>query len=181
MGPSPDDSKLVFGVDYNGDEKFHVFIRDLNTMKDSYTKINNAYYSLIWSGCSNYIFYTVLDNALRPYRVYRHKVNGNEQDVLIYEDTDERFHIDLDKTMDGRFVLINSESQITSEVFYIDAFNCTENEPKSIERRVNGITYSVESHGNYWYMLTDRDEKKKNFELVSKQINNDSNNEWKTI
>jgi hypothetical protein len=39
----------------------------------------------------------------------------------VYEETDERFNLGVDKTLDGRFVLLTLESQITSEVLFVDA------------------------------------------------------------
>ena len=46
-------------------------------------------------------FYTVLDAAKRPYKVFRHTL-GVKKDTLVYHETDERFTVELEKTSQPR-------------------------------------------------------------------------------
>lgn len=77
--------------------------------------------SFVWKNDNKHIIYTVLDNVtLRPHRVYCHEL-GNKKDQLIFHEKDEKFHVGVDKTSDNKYILIECESNLSSETWFLDA------------------------------------------------------------
>jgi len=69
---SPDHRLLAYSVDFNGDEAYTIRVKDLETGRLLADEIRNTYYSLEWAADNSTFFYTVLDSAKRPYKVFRH-------------------------------------------------------------------------------------------------------------
>ena len=72
---SPDNRLAAFSTDTKGDEVFTIRVKDLESGKLLKDSISGAYYSMAWSNDNRTLFYTTVDEALRPYRVWRHKLN----------------------------------------------------------------------------------------------------------
>ena len=59
--------------------------------------------SLAWSLDARHLFYTRVDDAWRPHQVWRHEVGTPaEDDVLVHEETDERFFVGVGSSRDDR-------------------------------------------------------------------------------
>lgn len=78
----------------------------------------------------------------------------------------------MDKTNSDKFLIIGVESKETSEIYVLDLENLTgsqdhinavkSNGLKCIQKRMTGMRYSVEHHGNYLLILTNKDGAKNN-------------------
>src|SRR5690606_38606093 len=91
-----------------------------------------------------YVFYPTVDDAWRPWRVWRHEVGTPAtQDVVVFEEPDERFWVGVGVTRSQRFVQIDVGSKITSETWLIDADDPT-GEPRVVWPRREGVEYTVE-------------------------------------
>ena len=131
---SPDDRLLAWSVDRTGDEVYELHFRDLATGSDLEDFIPRSYYGGAWSADSSTFFYTVHDDAYRPFQVWRHAIGTDAgEDVLVLEDTDEQFEVNVRATRSGDLVVIWSENRDTSEVWVFDA-----DEPGSPPRSVGG-------------------------------------------
>ena len=73
---SPDHTRLAYAVDLNGSERFEVKVRDLESGTDLSDTITDAKGDVVWANDGETLFYTILDDNHRPYRIMRHKV-GN--------------------------------------------------------------------------------------------------------
>ena len=71
---SPDDRWLAWSVDLVGDEVYRLRFRDLETGEDLAEEVPRSYYSGAWSADSRHFFYTVHDEAYRPFQVWRHEL-----------------------------------------------------------------------------------------------------------
>ena len=87
---SPNHRLLAYSVDFEGDEKYTVRVKNLDTGELLADEIPNTSYTLEWAADNATFFYTTLDEALRPYKVFRHTL-GVKEDALIYHEPDERF------------------------------------------------------------------------------------------
>ncbi len=170
LAVSPDGSKLAYSVDYGGDETYTVHIRDLENNKEYPETIPNAYGSvyfhtgLEWANDNETIFYGTLDEAKRPFQLFRHKIGTDpSQDVLIYHEQDETFFLFFHKTRDDLYIITDHSSSLTSEVHYLPA-DTPEAELRVISPRRQGIEYSVNHHKGSFFILTN--ENAKNFKLV---------------
>ena len=111
----------------------------------------------MWARDNSTIFYMLTDDTQRPYRVMRH-VLGTEPsaDVLVYEESDERFWVGLGSTRSERFVVISSESTSTTEVHLLSADDPT-SELVLVEPRRDGHEYRVEHHGDRLLIVTNHE------------------------
>ena len=81
FSPSPNHRLLAYSVDFTGDEAYTIHVKDLETGELLADEIRNTYYSLEWANDNATFFYTVLDEAKRPYKVFRHTLGVAENDA----------------------------------------------------------------------------------------------------
>ncbi len=176
---SPNHKLLAYSVDSSGNETYTLRVKDLQTGELLPDEVPNTYYSLEWGNDNSTLFYTVLDHAKRPYRLYRHRLGTDaSEDQLVYQEDDEAYHLRLSKTRSRRFLLMSMESQITSEVRFLDA-DRPFSEFRTIHPRQHAMEYSVENHGDQFYIVTNDDAI--NFKLVKTQVDNPSKKHWTEV
>src|SRR5690606_16862861 len=106
---SPDGNRLAYSTDYSGDERFTLRVKDLTTGETLPDEIPGVFYGGTWSADGSTFFYTVVDDAWRPYRVFRHVVGTPaEDDVLVYEESDERFWVGVGLTRSQRYLVLSA-------------------------------------------------------------------------
>jgi oligopeptidase B len=150
---SPDGNWLAYSTDFDGDERFTLKVKDLRTGETLADEVPDTAYGSAWSADASALFYITVDDAWRPYRVWRHIVGRPAgEDVIVYEEADERFWVGVELTRSEKFIVIDSNSKVTSEVRVIAADNPTA-EPAVIAPRRQGVEYSVEHHGHRFLVL----------------------------
>ena len=94
-----------------GDERFTVHVKDLRSGEVLADEITDAAYGSAWSLDASVLFYITVDDAWRPYRVWRHLVGElDSQDVIVFEEPDERFFVGVDLSRSEKFVTIDVHS-----------------------------------------------------------------------
>ncbi|MGA3190475.1 MAG: S9 family peptidase, partial [Bryobacteraceae bacterium] len=174
---SPNHKLLAYSVDFEGDEAYTIHIRDLTTGELLPDTIPNTYYSLEWGNNNKTFFYTVLDAAKRPYKVFRHTL-GVKKDALVCHEKDERFTVELEKTRSRAYVLINIGSSLTSEVRYIAA-DRLKGKFAILLPRVAETEYDVTHHGDSWFIRTN--DGAKTFRLMEAPVKDPSRANWKEV
>ncbi|MFE9869830.1 S9 family peptidase [Micromonospora sp. NPDC005686] len=150
---SPDGRWLAYSTDFSGDERFTLRIKDLTTGESLPDEVPDTFHGTAWSSDASTLFYVTVDEAWRPNRVWRHTVGtSSTEDVVVYQEDDERFWVGVELTRSERFVMIDIHSKITSEVRVIPAANPT-GEPAVVAPRRQGIEYAVEHHGHRFLIL----------------------------
>jgi oligopeptidase B len=174
---SPNHRLLAYSVDFEGDEAYTIHVKDLATGKLLPDQIPNTYYTLEWGNDNATFFYTVLDSAKRPFKVFRHTL-GAKKDALVYHEPDERFTVELAKTSSRTYILINITSSVTSEVRYVSA-----DRPKGkfevLLPRVQETEYDVTHHGDSFFIRTN--DNAKTFRVVEAPVKDPSKPNWKEI
>ncbi len=141
---SPDGRLLAYSTDLAGDERFTMRFKDLVTGETTPDEIPDTFYGSAWSADGSALFYITVDDAWRPYRVWRHMIGtAASQDVVVYEEADEKFGVGVGLSRSERYVMIGSSSKLTSEVRLLDAASPTGEFSLVAERR-SGIEYDVE-------------------------------------
>jgi len=141
---SPDGRLLAYSADFAGDERFTLRIRDLVTGETAADEIPGTFYGCAWSADGSTLFYTTVDDAWRPYRVWRHQVGTPAgDDAIVIEEPDQRFSVGVGLTRSERFVDIRISSSLTSEVWLLDAVTPAAS-PRLVLPRRQGVEYSVE-------------------------------------
>ncbi|MFC7592316.1 hypothetical protein ACFQYP_57755 [Nonomuraea antimicrobica] len=160
---SPDGTMLAYSTDFKGDERFTLRFKNLETGEALPDEITDIFYGGAWSADGSTFFYTRVDDAWRPYQVYRHTL-GTREDVLVYQEDDERYWVGIGLTRSERYLVLGAGSKITSEVRILDATDPT-GEFVVVRPRKTGVEYGVEHAGDFFYIL--HNENAENFELAT--------------
>lgn len=104
-----------------------------------------------WANDNKTLFYVLVDNALRPYKVMKHKLGQTGKDEVVYEESDARFNVYLSKTKTEKEIFIISSSTYTSEYRSIDADNPSA-KPAIFLPREQGVDYTVLAHSDKYFL-----------------------------
>ncbi|MHB8328659.1 MAG: S9 family peptidase [Acidimicrobiales bacterium] len=179
LAVSPGHSMLAYGVDTTGDERYALHVRDLATGEDLPGEVVGTSYGVAWANDDATFFYTRPDSANRPFQVWRRRIDAPvEEDTLVFEEPDERFHVGVGRTKDGRFVVVELHSKVTSEAHVLPAAHPYE-ALRLLEPRRQGVEYGVEHHGDHFLLLTN--DEAENFRLVSVPDAGASRQHWREV
>lgn len=141
---SPSGRYAAWLVDTTGAEVFEIRIRDLETGQDTGEVVPRAGYSVAWYEDDAAFLYTVVDDAWRPHQIWRHVLGTDaSEDVLVHEETDERFWLGIGKLRSRDHLLIGAGSKITSEAWLLDAHDPSA-PPLLVAARETGVEYDVD-------------------------------------
>jgi oligopeptidase B len=166
--PSPDHQLLAYSTDVEGDEVYTVRIKDLRTGQLLPDIVTGTGAALEWANDNRTFFYTTLDSAKRPDRVYRYQLGlGNSRAVEVYHEADERFNVDLAKSKSQAYLFLDINSHVTSEYRYLSAADAEGVFQVLLPRRQE-VEYSVAHHNAHFYIRIN--DTGKNFRLVKTPV-----------
>jgi oligopeptidase B len=175
---SHDHNFLAWSHETDGSERFTIKVRDLRTNSDlADTLVDTSNANLAWSSDAKYLFYVTHDDAMRPDKVWRHTIGDvQNNDALIFAEPDERFNVNVSSTRSGQWIIIESQSRITSECFLLSA-NDPLNQLIAVRGREQGIEYRIDHWGDRFVVLTNLDAV--DFRVMSAPLDNPGN--WTEI
>jgi len=142
---SDDNSLLAYSLDTTGFRQYTLQIKNLRsgeTLPARRERVTSA----AWAADNRTLFYTVEDETTkRSHRLYRHTLGSNQPDALLYEERDERFRVDIERTRSGALLLLTIASHTTSEVRFLTAAQ-PDGEFQLISAREDNHEYYVEHH-----------------------------------
>lgn len=144
---SVDGRLLAYAIDLAGDETYELRIRDLvaegTELPDALVETSPG---VMWSSDNSVLFYVTLDDAMRPWQVWRHRLGETQSDdALVYQEDDERFFVGIGLSSTDSLLTITVGSQVTSEIHILEAddpngaFRC-------VQPREQDIEYGIEHH-----------------------------------
>ncbi len=176
---SPDHQLLAYSTNTTGSEVYTLYVKDLSAGELLSDKIENTYYSVEWANDSKTIFYSILDESKRPYKLYRHTLGTDPaEDVLVYHEADESFFLRAHKTKSKAYLILNLGSATTSEVHYLEADNPSGNF-RIIHPRQHEMEYYVVHHDERFFIMTNDDAK--NFKLMEAPVADPAKKNWKEV
>src|SRR5580693_8002808 len=165
LSVSPDEKRLAYSTDFAGDERYTLRIKDLVTGEVLPDEVPDTHYGCAWSLDGSALFYTTVDEAWRPYRVWRHIVGTpTSDDVVVFEESDEKFWLGVGTSRDEKWLVIGTASKLTSEVRLLDAATPT-GEFSVVAARRFGVEYDVEVASDRLLIL--HNDGAENFELAA--------------
>jgi oligopeptidase B len=176
---------LAYSTDYSGSERYELRFRDIERGVDLTDVVPDTYYGTAWANDDRTVFYTRPDDAMRPWQVWRHELGTPaEHDVLVYQEDDERYFVDVERTRTGNYLLITSHSKVTTEVRFVSADAPTET-PRVVAERRPGVEYLVEHHrsrtdGDRFYIVTN-DDGAENFKLMLTPVDSPGREHWREV
>lgn len=151
MDLSKDGSLLLYGVDTAGNERYDLRLRVIGTESrggvapgdDFDWTIEQIGAGACLSPDGHWVFYPKVDDAWRPYAIWRHEVGTDvARDVEVWHEADERFWAGVGISFDEKRFVIATASKTTSEVWQLPIDNPT-GEFETIIPRREGVEYDV--------------------------------------
>ncbi len=171
-------NKLAISVDTSGDERYEVWMLDLEKPGAHTRILEDVASSIVFSTNHRDIWYCRYDDAQRPYQVWCHDTQGEQADELIHEEKDERYSLAIYRSMSDAYLLINIASKLTSEVYFTEA-----HQPRGplqlFHAREHSHEYDIDHQGEYFYIRTNEDGA--SFSLKRCRIDNIAHDQWETV
>jgi oligopeptidase B len=178
---SPDDTWVAVGTDFEGNERHHVTVRPLADQPPVDDELDDVYYGFAWASDSRHFFYTRVDDAMRPWQLWRHELGSKStEDVLVFQEEDAQYTVSVGRSRDDAMIIVMISSSMTSEVWYLRAEQPT-SELLMLEERRHGIEYGIEhftdARGRGWWLKVTNEEAT-DFRLLARLVDGD---EWREI
>ena len=179
MTVSPDGSLLAYSTDNTGFRQYTLHIRDLKTSRDLADTADRVG-SIAWAADSKTLFYTTEDEVTKRHdHLFRHRLGDPaSQDVVVYEEKDERFNLGVGKTRDLKYLVVEAGSHTTSECRFLPA-DTPEGEFQMIAPRVDEQEYSVDHRDGLFYIRTN--DAGKNFRVVTASPERSGREFWQEL
>src|SRR5690625_3149228 len=177
---SPDNKWAAFGRDTLGRRQYRIQFKNLETGEILPAKIENASGSMTWADDET-LFYVQKDpETLRPNKVFKHSLKKSvSEDVLIFHEKDEAFHLNLQKSKSKKYIFISAHSSMSDEYWFLETRNHNENF-KLFQVRQPQLEYGIEHYEDDFYILTNINSAK-NFKLMKTPIQQTSLKNWKEV
>jgi oligopeptidase B len=172
---SDDGRWLAYTTDTTGFRQYTLHIKDLETGETLPGAVERVG-SVVWAADNSTLFYSVEDEQQkRQFQLWRTSGRQLSGAVLVYQDDDERFNLGAGRTRDGKFIVMESASHITSESWFLAADQPT-GEFTIISPREDDHEYSVDHRDGLWYIRTN--DAGRNFRLVTVPIASPGRENW---
>ncbi|WP_333626815.1 S9 family peptidase [Sphingobacterium siyangense] len=152
---SPDNRLLAFSVDTVSRREYTIFIKNIETGEIYPDQIKNTEGAAIWGNDNRTLFYTAKNPVtLLSEKIMRHTLGGDPAaDVLVYEEKDNTNYIGVGKSKNGKYVMINSEGTLSSEIWLLNA-DSPQSEFRVFQPRIQDVLYSVVALEDRFLILT---------------------------
>ncbi|MBZ5714834.1 prolyl oligopeptidase family serine peptidase [Nannocystis pusilla] len=149
---SSDGRALAYSLDEVGGENYTLFIKNLETGVERPERIDRVT-SAAWSADGRELVYTVRDDTYRSFALRARTLGGDDR--LIFEETDPRFDIHVERSRSGEWLIARSSSATSSEVRVARA--ATPAGPWTVVAyRLPGHLYDVDHAGDEFYIRSNR-------------------------
>ncbi|MDJ1313552.1 MAG: S9 family peptidase [Candidatus Midichloria mitochondrii] len=140
---SPDHKKIAYLADYGGDERYMVYVKDIESGEIIENNVDDVIGNIEWDGLGKGFFYTPAGKFWRADRIYYHEVGKEKKDdKLLYQEKDNTFSVAIEKSSSKNYIFFMSKSATASEYHFIDSRN-PHQLPQVIHSRTNNHIYEV--------------------------------------
>jgi oligopeptidase B len=153
---SPDHRLEAWSADLRGSEYFTLHVRRWQDGEDLPDIIEQTSGNVVWGRDSTFFLYVRQDENHRPLKIYRHRLGtAQADDVLIYEEKDSGWFARVEESASGRFAIVATGNQETSECWLID-LSQPDSVPRLVAARETGVRYAVFDRGEELFILTNQ-------------------------
>jgi oligopeptidase B len=167
---SPDGTKMAWAEDTIGRRQYVVRVKDLATHQQLLVEIHNVENNIAWANDNETFLYiekhpeTLLGYRVRSHRITRESPAG--ADPLVWEQDDDSFYTHVYRTKDDRYLIIHTQSTVSSEAWFADASDARLAFRVFLPRE-RDHEYQVEHANDRWIVRTNH--RAKNFRIVAVQ------------
>jgi len=169
---------LAYTTDTTGFRQYTLHIKDLvtgETLPETVERVG----SVVWAADNETLFYTVEDEEQkRQFQLFKAHRGKLGESVLVFQEDDERFNIGAGRTRDGKYLVMESASHITSESRVLAA-NAPSGDFEIISPRQDEHEYSVDHRNGLWFIRTN--DAGRNFRLVTAPVATPSREQWREL
>ena len=175
---NPQHTLLAWSSDTDGSERYTMRIRDLATGADLADELTDTTWGgTAWSADGTTLFYVTPDEQMRPATVWRHRLGTPQSaDEIVFDEPDERFYVYVDLSRSGEWIVIESASKVSSEVWLLPAAQ-PDGPARLVTPRRPDVEYSLDHWGDRWVVLTNLDAT--DFRLMTAPL--DAPEEWSEL
>eukprot|EP00804_Cyclotella_cryptica_P018434 CCRYP_004289-RA/>CCRYP_004289-RA protein AED:0.28 eAED:0.28 QI:84/1/1/1/1/1/2/2306/691 len=199
---SPSHKYVAYSVDYLGDEKYELHVRNLESGEDvvleklhpdnhdaeqtcdeekdtNLLEIDN----FVWGKDDDTLYYVTMDEQHRPYRLFQRRNwhHSTPVDTLLKEEKDDLFWCSVSKSLDGEYIFFDMASKETSEVWFLATeTESSSPEIKCVAPRRNKVLYEVEHGKGHWYIVTNVGNSP-NMKLMTSPATHNSEDQWTLV
>ena len=175
---SEDNKWVSFGIDTVSRRQYTIQIKNLETNEILPLKIENTSGGATWASDNKTIFYTRKDEVtLRSDKIFKHKLGSNPaDDVVVYFEKDDTFNVTVYKSKSKKYLIITSESTLTSE-YQILLSSTPDSKFKVFQKRTRELEYSISHYEDSFYIVTNKDDAT-NFKLMKTPEDKTSKENW---
>lgn len=175
---SPDNERIAFGVDNVSRRIFTIYIKDLKSGEILEQNIPNTTGSATWAEDNNTLFYSVRnEQTLRSESIRKFDIEKDEISDVYFEE-DETYVTFVYKSKSKKYIIIGSQSTLTTEYRYLDAKD-PNGQWKIFQPRVRGMEYGIVHAEDQWYVLTNWEAT--NFRLLECEEGKTDRENWQTV
>ncbi|MBN1340723.1 MAG: S9 family peptidase [Bacteroidales bacterium] len=174
---SPDNRLVAYSVDTVSRRKYSIYVKNLVTGEVYPDQISNTGGEITWANDNKTLFYTTKDETLRPCKVFSHILGSSpETDKMVYHEEDSTFRTNVYKSRSWKYIMIVSESTLSSEVMLLDADNPS-GDVKIFHPREKEMLYTVYDDRERFFVLTN--DNALNFKLMTTPAGKTGKQHWK--
>jgi oligopeptidase B len=175
LSVSEDNKWMAFGIDTVSRRMYTIKVINLESREYLPIEIENTSALAVWANDNQTVFYTEKDEqTLRTNKIYRLNLHSGEKE-MVFEEKDDTFYTYVTRTKSRKFILIGSNSSITSEYQWLPT-----SQPKGkfqvFQKRERGLEYSIAHHDKHWYVLTNWEAE--NFRLMKTKLESTKKQSW---
>lgn len=176
---SPDNKLLAYGVDTVSRREYVLHVKNLETGEVLKDRVIRTEGDPVWANDNKTLFYTAKNPVtLLSEKIKRHTLGtDSKSDAVVYDEKDNTNYIGVEKSKNGKFILITSMGTLSSEVFILDATQ-PNGTFKSFQPRIKDVLYSVTALEDRFLVLTN-DEGALNFKVMETPLDKTTKANWK--
>lgn len=173
-------SILAYSVDFVSRRLYTIYFKNNITGEILPDEIPNTSGGFAWANDGKTIFYTLKDeNTLRSFKIMKHILGTPiSEDKIVYIEEDDTFTTSVYTAKSKEFIMIGSQSTVSTEYRYLNA-NRPNEEFKIFCPRRRNHEYSVYHYKNHFYILSNWNAQ--NFKLCVTDISNTKEENWTEI
>lgn len=177
---SPDNKLIAYSIDTVSRRQYHIFIKDIASGKMFDEDIQNTTGNMVWANDNRTIFYSVKDESLRSCKIMRHELGTDpNDDVEVYYEPDVTFNVFVSKTKSEKYLLIISDSTLSSECRFLDADN-PYGSFKVFQKRLPDMLYGIGHYGDFFYIQTNAGGAM-NYKIMRTPVNATEMENWEEV
>ncbi|MES2718174.1 MAG: S9 family peptidase [Pseudomonadota bacterium] len=147
---SPDGRRAAYATDLTGGRDNLLQVRDIASGRDLDWRLPEVS-SAAWAADSRTLFYVTMDAAKRSHRLWRAVPGSAQAPVLVHEEPDAQFDIQVRSTRDQRWLVLETGSKDESDSRVLDARRPT-GAWRSVLPRRPGVLYDLDHRAGLFYL-----------------------------